>query len=219
MKNEVTLEDKAFIAISFLAKEEELPVEEFIDNVLKRKEEKEQSLKRIAEAKELFKTLPAKDRADLLKEFEVTYLSDSADLNEKKEVKSKGTLEGTSFKLAELTKYRPTDFAEKPIAITINGHSQPIKTWYDTALTLVKQLIVNGDLSDNDLPLVPTARASRAFINNTDTQLKGMSEQFKKIADGVYVDTKYNSAQFMKNMHNTLKKLSVIGKYDITIKQ
>ncbi len=129
------------------------------------------------------------------------------------------SLEGKTLRLEYLIKYQHADFASSPRSITINGYKQQINYWCEAAQILIRQLIANNDLTENDLPLVPTDRSSKAFVNNTDNQINNRNGKFKKIAENFYVDTKYNRLCIVKNMYNTLNKLMVLDKYNVTIEQ
>lgn len=215
MCKEDELKIKALEVVSFLAANDNVSTIEFIEATLKKKNEKRAQMEKIAEIKRQLKQLSKTDREELLnelKDFESGISLSQGNVTD-------SSLCGKSLSLEELVRFGHADLARKPKSITVNGQSQLIRNWDEAPIFLVQQLLINGDLSSRDLPLIPTDRSTKAFVNHSDEQLNGRDSKFKKVGDGIYVDTKYNKMQHVKNMYNALKKLAILGKYDVSITQ
>ncbi len=203
--------DKTIEAINFLAKKQHMSVELFIEAVLDEKRKIEEEEKMLENLQKEIEALPDASRLQLLQK--LTKLK--AETEFQKHARS-FSMQRTS--LAELKGFHQDELKGiKPTALIINGQRTPVKDWTEATEVFVKLLLANGDLSCKNLPLIVSERGSKAYINSTDTQLDGKDALFKKIGEGIYVDTKYNALGHVKNMSNALKILAVGGKYTIEV--
>lgn len=122
------------------------------------------------------------------------------------------------YALVELVKKDVGDLVKtKPSGMKIDGVFFEVKSWTDLTCRFVKFLIDKKDLSSADLPLYPSARSAKAFINSYKGQPNGADSHFLEVADGFYVDTKYNAKYHISNIWGALKKLKIESKYNIII--
>lgn len=122
------------------------------------------------------------------------------------------------YALVELAKKDVGDLVKtKPRGLKIDGVLFETKSWTEVSCEFVKFLIDKKDLRSTDLPLYPSARSAKAFINSFKGQPNGSDSYFIGVADGFYVDTKYNAKYHILNMWGTLKKLKIETKYNIII--
>lgn len=124
------------------------------------------------------------------------------------------------YALVELVKKDVGDLVKtKPSGMKIDGVFFEVKSWTDLSCRFVKFLIDKKDLSSANLPLCPSDRSPKAFVNSYPGQPKGVDadSNFLKVVDGFYVDSKYNAKYHLLNIYRTLKKLNIESKYNILI--
>lgn len=107
----------------------------------------------------------------------------------------------------------------KPELLIINGESMKISSWKDLSIAFVRYLFSKKDLTMDHLPLCPNPRSSKAFVNFIPAQPPGSGKSglFEKLSDQVYVDIKYNAKYHLLNIWQTLDFLGLRSKYDIKI--
>lgn len=124
---------------------------------------------------------------------------------------------GITYELSELLGYGPGDLTgTKPVKLIINDRTYPVASWTELSKKFVGYLIENGDLTAAHLPLCP--RTDKAFVSARPahpTGARGQDGLFSQIAQGFYIDTKYNAHGHVQNIHRTLEKLMVRNKYHI----
>lgn len=201
--------EKAIAVVHFLAKKQKISVNEFADTILAEKRKIEEEEKMFENLKKEIEALPEATRFQLLRQFaKIQTATESR--------KGDRPFSGQRSTLAELKGFHQDELKGiKPIALIINGQRTSVRDWTEATIVFVKLLLANGDLSLKNLPLIVSERGTKAYINNTDTQLDGKDALFKKIGEGIYVDTKYNALGHVKNISNALKSLAVSGKYAI----
>ena len=124
------------------------------------------------------------------------------------------------YALVELVKKDVGDLVKtKPSGMEIDGIPFETKSWTELSCQFVKFLIDKKDLCSADLPLCVSERSAKAFVNSYPGQPIGVDadSNFLKVADGFFVDSKYNAKYHLLNMWRALKKLNISSKYNIKI--
>lgn len=195
--------------VKFLAKKEGASMEIYISSV--QKEMESEAL--MASFIENFQKLPSAQQDYVMRALEKQ--AEGRPENVAKPIRRASTGEYT---LVELEKKAVGDLVKtKPRGLKIDGVPFETKSWTDVSCQFVKFLIDKKDLSSADLPLYPSARSAKAFINSYKGQPNGADSNFIEVADGFFVDTKYNAKYHISNICGTLKKLKIETKYNIII--
>lgn len=124
------------------------------------------------------------------------------------------------FSLSYLVKKEVNELVKtKPIQLIINNDCFEVNSWTDVSRQFIRYLVDKGDLRNMDLPLCPSDRSPKAFVNSFGGQPKGVEadSNFIKVTDGFYVDSKYNAKYHLLNIWRTLKKLNIVNRYEILI--
>ena len=195
--------------INFLAKKEGVSMETYVSSI-----QKEMASEAAMEAFfENFQKLSPEQQALVVRTLE----EQAAGRQEKVAKLNRGATSG-EYALVELKKKDVGDLVKtKPRGLKIDGVLFEAKSWTEVSCQFVKFLIDKQDLRSTDLPIYPSARSAKAFINSFKGQPNGSDSYFIEVADGFYVDTKYNAKYHISNMWGTLKKLKIETKYNIII--
>lgn len=198
-------------AVKFLAQKEGHSLEGFI-GVINKKMESEALMQNLLEN---FQKLPSDKRAQMMRILEEQEARGAANA----EGERSGALSG-EYALEELIKMDVGELVKtKPRELRINGRTIKTKSWTDVSCEFVRFLVDAKDLRLEDLPVCPSDRSPKAFINSHAGHPKGVDaySNFVEVEKGFFVDTKYNSKYHLLNIWRTLKKLYIESKYDIHI--
>ena len=197
--------------IKFLAKKEGVSMEIYISSV--QKEMESEAL--MASFIENFQKLPATQQAYVMRALEKQ--AEGRQENVAKPIRRAALGE---YALVELVKKDVGDLVKtKPCGMKIDGVPFETKSWTEVSCQFVKFLIDKKELTSADLPLCPSDRSAKAFVNSYAGQPKGVNadSNFLKVADGFFVDSKYNAKYHLLNIWRTLKKLNIESKYNILL--
>lgn len=196
--------------IAFLAKEKNILPEEFIN------ENKEKINQQKIESSDLFDKFTKLDKNQQHKILQ--QLENIICKNNNKKPTSSIVKKYDAVPINELNYLDTNELVKtKPSVFFIDDKKFDVNSWADVTDNFVKHLIINGDITKYDLPFSNNDRSSKVYINSVGEQPNGKDGFFHKIADGFYVDIKYNAKYHILNILRTLKKLSITNKYNIKI--
>ncbi|MCH5277281.1 MAG: hypothetical protein J1E80_05535 [Desulfovibrionaceae bacterium] len=197
--------------VSFLINQEKFDPDTLLNDIQKKIQEIK-SKNAIDEIKKTYQNLPLEKQ----KKFLDKHSSSQEEIiyNKKKEnVK-------IIFNINELYTWETSELVKKkPKKLCIDQYSYDVKHWSELTCLFVKFLITHGDLKKENLP-IRFHKTGKAFVNSIPKQpsdANGSDGMFREVADGFYVDVKYNVRYHIMNMVNILKKLSIPQKYNIYI--
>lgn len=197
--------------VAFLAKKKGATMEIYVDSI-----KKEIESERVMNAfLENFEKLSDDDQALMLHRLEKR----RSELLKNTEAEKHSDVSGR-FSLTCLVKKEVNELVKtKPIQLIIDNDCFEVNSWTDVSCRFVNYLVDKGDLRNMDLPLCPSERSQKAFVNSFGGQPEGVEAEsnFIKVTDGFYVDSKYNAKYHLLNIWRTLKKLNIENKYEIII--
>ncbi|WP_280120265.1 hypothetical protein [Sangeribacter muris] len=206
IENKINYED-ALEILTFLAKEKNITLKEFIDEykakIIKQKEEVSELINKFIS---LDKNQQEKIKKKLFDAINKSNFSD--DVIDK----------NNDIDIYELAKLDVNELVKtKPFEVNINNLKIDVSSWADVTDNFVKDIIINNYIKSEDLPFYNNDRSSKAYITNIDKHLNGKDGVFHKIIEGFYVDVKYNAKYHILNIIRTLDKLNLKDIYNIRV--
>jgi len=197
--------------IKFLASEKGIAMDIFIEEIETAIEKKKDDTSNLME---LLMSLPSAEREKILNEF----MTPVQKTSKGDKLSTQSNSPSGRFQLKALEKFGINELTNtKPSKLYIDNKEMHIKSWSDATISFIGHLILSGDLRKDNLPLYLSDRSSKAFVNETGEKDKDKDGIFKKVAEGFYVDVKYNAKYHILNMVRALERLNIASKYFIEI--
>ena len=98
-----------------------------------------------------------------------------------------------------------TTATTKPRTLSIKNESWAVKTWVQVDIYVVRWLIAQGYLSESDLPIFNAPNTKPLIDDSPD----GGAGEWKKVAEGFYVDVRYSASAHQRNIVACFQQLNV----------